>query len=387
MLTDTDCLVLSIFTPSDEVKDASVLFHIHDGNFLKGSGDFEIYHPDQLVQKGIILVLPNYRLGPLGFLCLRDEVAPGNAALKDLTLALKWVKDNIEKFGGNPEEITVSAGGTAGALVSLLAISPMSNTLFRRAIIESGSALAPWALDRQPVSKAMQLVNALSVKTKSNANTKILLEQDIETILETALEKHLIFKPCVDEVKKPFLKYTPLFILETNKFNKNITFMIGSANKAGMFDALNHTVESLAKLNQNYELLLPNDLHFRNNNTARCNAANDIKKMYFADAIINGDEYNNLALYYTDVNYLNPILRSARLLTEGERTVYLYEFSYDGGLNSEKLILDEPLEGATRGDMIGYLFVNENDKKELTPDDADMVEVMTDFWISFISNG
>ncbi|CAG9565790.1 unnamed protein product [Danaus chrysippus] len=76
-----ECLTLTVMKPKDAAG-ADVLFHIHDSSFTSGSGDPLVYNPKHIVPKGVILVLPNYRLGPLGFLCLQNNTAPGNAGLK-----------------------------------------------------------------------------------------------------------------------------------------------------------------------------------------------------------------------------------------------------------------------------------------------------------------
>ena len=85
-----------------------------------------------------------YRLGALGFLSMGNEDVPGNAGLRDQILALKWVKENIAFFGGDPESITI-AGESAGATsIALHLVSPLSNGLFKRAIIQSGGAICPF---------------------------------------------------------------------------------------------------------------------------------------------------------------------------------------------------------------------------------------------------
>lgn len=74
---------------------------IHGGGFVAGAG--ALTGPDFFLDEDVILVAPNYRLGPLGFLSTEDENCPGNFGLKDQVLALKWVQENIKQFGGDPE--------------------------------------------------------------------------------------------------------------------------------------------------------------------------------------------------------------------------------------------------------------------------------------------
>lgn len=75
----------------------------------EGSGGPDFYGPDYFMQKDVVFVTFNYRLGIIGFLSLEDPELniPGNAGLKDQVFALKWVQRNIEKFGGNPQEVTL----------------------------------------------------------------------------------------------------------------------------------------------------------------------------------------------------------------------------------------------------------------------------------------
>lgn len=87
-----------------------VFVWIHGGGFVCGSGSTLLYGPDYLVEKDVIVVTINYRLNIFGFLSLKDSKVgvPGNAGLKDQTMALKWVKQNIECFGGDPNNITIA---------------------------------------------------------------------------------------------------------------------------------------------------------------------------------------------------------------------------------------------------------------------------------------
>lgn len=110
-----DCLTLNVFVPANIKPDSklAVLFFIHGGGFLEGTGDDELYGPDFIIEKDTILVTMNYRLGVLGFLSLNSTLFSGNMGLKDQQLAMKWIHANIENFGGDSKRITIF-GHSAG---------------------------------------------------------------------------------------------------------------------------------------------------------------------------------------------------------------------------------------------------------------------------------
>ncbi|KAB7502074.1 Venom carboxylesterase-6 [Armadillidium nasatum] len=119
---------------------------IHGGAFIVGSANE--YQPYILMNEDIVLIVIQYRLGIFGFLSTEDSVMPGNMGLKDQQLALKWVKENIESFGGDSNSITIFGVSAGGASVHYQVLSPGSKGLFNRAIIQSGTALCPWASNK-----------------------------------------------------------------------------------------------------------------------------------------------------------------------------------------------------------------------------------------------
>ena len=141
-----DCLYLNVATPEWPPKSKhAVLVWIHGGSNLSGDGDDAGFDERTLVHHGLVLVTINYRLGALGFLVhpeLDKESAhhtSGNYGLMDQLAALRWVRENIEGFGGDPENVT-AAGESAGAFdISWLMTSPQAKGLFHRAIGESGA--------------------------------------------------------------------------------------------------------------------------------------------------------------------------------------------------------------------------------------------------------
>ncbi|HWA60722.1 MAG TPA: carboxylesterase family protein [Caulobacteraceae bacterium] len=142
-----DCLTLNVWTPSEAGK-APVLVWLHGGAMVTGSGGDPVYDGARLAREGVVVVTVNYRLGVLGWLAHPELSAEspdgvsGNYGLMDQVAALRWVRDNIAAFGGDPENVTI-AGQSSGALnVVYLMASPTARGLFQRAIAQSGYLVA-----------------------------------------------------------------------------------------------------------------------------------------------------------------------------------------------------------------------------------------------------
>jgi para-nitrobenzyl esterase len=142
-----NCLFLNVYTPKRKKHDVGspVMVWIHGGAFVGGGGD--LYDPTPLVEQGnVIVVTINYRLGLLGFFAQTALDAEGhfnaNYGLMDQQFALKWVRRNIEAFGGDPERVTIFGESAGGESVHANLASPTAAGLFQRAISESGSLFA-----------------------------------------------------------------------------------------------------------------------------------------------------------------------------------------------------------------------------------------------------
>lgn len=148
-----DCLYLNVWTPArDGNEKLPVLVYFHGGGFDAGDGSEGRYDGARLAARGIVSVTVNYRLGVFGFLGLPESAsesphgAAGNYGLLDQLAALRWVRENVARFGGDPEQVTI-AGESAGAIsVNAHMASPLSRGLFARAIGESGGAFSPTRL-------------------------------------------------------------------------------------------------------------------------------------------------------------------------------------------------------------------------------------------------
>ena len=151
-----DCLFLNVFTPetAKEGDKLPVLFYIHGGGFTGGCGHEKHFDGPVWPAHGVIGVTINYRLGPMGFVCLpelkQEAGFTGNYGLYDQMTAMKWVKDNIASFGGDPENITIM-GQSAGAMsVQQHCFSPLTDGLFRKAVMSSGGGVSSALAADQP---------------------------------------------------------------------------------------------------------------------------------------------------------------------------------------------------------------------------------------------
>lgn len=145
---DEDCLTLTVWTAVAGRANAPVIVWLHGGAFLTGAGSLPWYDGRHLAaQHGIVVVGVNYRLGALGFLAVPD-ILPGNLGILDQIAALRWVHENIEAFGGDPDNVTVMGqSGGAHNITSFLATGAAAG-LFKRAVLQS-SPFSVTLLDRE----------------------------------------------------------------------------------------------------------------------------------------------------------------------------------------------------------------------------------------------
>jgi para-nitrobenzyl esterase len=140
-----DCLYLNVWTTAKSVQEKlPVMVWIHGGAFTGGSGTVPLYNGEGMARKGVVFITINYRLGIFGFFAHpelsaeSDLKTSGNYGILDQIAALKWVKENITAFGGDPNNVTI-AGQSAGSFsVNMLVVSPLAKGLFSKAIAQSG---------------------------------------------------------------------------------------------------------------------------------------------------------------------------------------------------------------------------------------------------------
>nr|QLI62121.1 carboxylesterase 9 [Streltzoviella insularis] len=395
---EEDCLVLNVYTPTLKMpKQLPVMVFIHGGGFYWGSDTDLIYNPKYLIEKKVIVVTVNYRLGAFGFLCLRQKEAPGNVGLKDQLAALKWVKNNIRHFGGNSNAITLFGQSVGAAAVNYLMLSQSGKGLFHRVILESGSVLMPFAFDDDPIKSAAIVASKLGYNTtdpkklleifKSTAADDIVRASYVDPF-NNALAPY-IFKPCLenpDVSKETIIRAHPNRLLETMKLDNDISMIIGFNNKEGLRYAAHYSFEGIENLNNDFSKALPSNIFFRSKED-KTDFIKEIKSFYFNNKQITS---NGLIDYFSDALIVYPTIATVQYLLKNTNvSVYNYYFKYDSLRNLNKLISGLPLTpGANHGDELFYLF-NPIIYQPLpmSPNDYTMVNKMTNLWTTFAKTG
>ncbi|KAJ8726118.1 hypothetical protein PYW07_000816 [Mythimna separata] len=394
-----DCLTLNVYSPNHAWDGAPlpVMVFIHGGAFREGSGSALLYGPDYLVSQGVVLVTLNYRLNVHGFLCLGIKEAPGNAGMKDQVAALRWVQRNIRAFGGDPDNVTLFGESAGGASVSYHLLSPMSKGLFHRAISQSGSALASWARQRNPMAKAVALAKELGHNIEDahelySVFTKTSLKELVSTQLPrkkgTLMFQNLPFVPCVEQPidgVEPFLTETPFDILTSGEYNK-VPVIIGSNDEEGYYFAGLETDESLKDMD--FEAVLDEfDLDFPSDVERRV-VAETLKQLYMGDDEISWATILKLSRMHGEPYFNLPgYVETELMLKSTDKPVYNYEFQYRGWRNLPKFVAGRPFwntPGATHADELFYLF-NLFPIPSMFEDE--MIEKMTTLWTNFAKYG
>jgi para-nitrobenzyl esterase len=181
-----------VWAPKKSNQKKAVIVYIYGGGFVSGGAGCAIYDGTAMAQKDIVFVSINYRVGVFGFLAHpelskeSDKKTSGNYALLDMVAALKWVHDNIENFGGDPERVTI-AGQSAGAFaVNFLAASPLTKGLIHGAIAESGGSILPSSIRPAMHLQQMEEVGVGFAKKMNCNNINDLRNKTANEILAAA---------------------------------------------------------------------------------------------------------------------------------------------------------------------------------------------------------
>lgn len=370
-----------------------VLVWIFGGGFIFGQAT--MYGPDFLMREDIVVVTINYRVGALGFLSIDDSnyKVPGNAGLKDQTFALKWVKQNIAKFGGDPDHITIAGESAGGASVNYHLVSEFSKNLFHQAIIMSGSVLAPWAL-----SKSNEMAPRLGKKLGWNglggtaALMQVLMAADPADIVrqqstlatnEEKLHGQIFsFVPVVesyDNAGSSFLRKHPSELLD-QAWSKNLPVLSGGNSGEGfLFYKL---ISEQADVIGNPDLLqmvLPSEItdKYPLNSPVRLMLAEKVKTFYNIDMPVTSGSLTQIIPFLTDRFFWHGIKKNIESRVNGTGVAaptYCYHFNYDSLvlLFFKTLYAGKVIRGTMHAEELLYTF-NFLDVNLLLPPEEAMI--------------
>jgi para-nitrobenzyl esterase len=165
-----DYLTVNVWTPETVGARLPVMVFVHGGGFVAGSTRSELYDGANFARDGVVLVTLNYRLGIPGFLHLPG--VPANRGLLDVIAALRWVRENIAAFGGDPAGVTLFGQSAGATIVGAVLATPEAKGLFQRAIVQSGSGLGAFTPE-QAARVTRAAAGALGVESHAEAFTSI----------------------------------------------------------------------------------------------------------------------------------------------------------------------------------------------------------------------
>src|SRR5262245_49257019 len=203
---DEDCLTLNVWTPGADGRRRPVMVYVHGGAFIIGSGRWGWYEGRRLAERGdVVLVTINYRLGVFGFLNLSEIGGGGyeessNCGLLDQVAALEWVRDNIERFGGDPNNVTVFGESAGGASVCCLLAVDRARGLIHRAIAQSGgpNLIRSQALSLRAAHTFLRHAGVNGIDGLRSLSTRDLLAAQASLLRDNFLGGVRVFGPAVD---------------------------------------------------------------------------------------------------------------------------------------------------------------------------------------------
>ncbi|XP_029731024.2 glutactin-like [Aedes albopictus] len=397
-----DCLTLSVYSNSLDA-DRPVMVYIHGGWFFLGGADQ--YKPNFLLESNIVLVVIQYRLGPLGFLSTMSDDIPGNVGMLDVITALEWVQQYIGYFGGNSSHVTIFGESAGAAAVSSLLHSPMvqsrSTPLFQRAIMQSGSVFAPWTVSDTPLEGTNDIAARLGCT--GAAVEQCLRGVSIQNLLE-AFSAHR--SQTIANSGYPYVAGTGIVVGGPSSFlpqhpktylgnsQKNIAVMAGTNAQDGLF-LLNelHKLQPqlLQTLNTSHALL--HYVHILHEKFGHSKFDGSLEAYAFQHNFLMSEmdrlRWEDLASSLTDIcgthGIKGPVLADVQSFSNANPgNVYLYSFDYSSALTQRNLTVPYPHERPVHhAEELKYLFPIEN----LDEADVRMAKAMVQLWTSFAIGG
>ena len=373
-----DCLVLNIWTPAvGDGRKRPVMLWCHGGGFATGSGSSPVTDGTHLARRGdVVVVTINHRLNVLGFTFLEelggsDFAQSGDVGMLDIVHALKWVRENIAQFGGDPNMVTVFGQSGGGRKVATLLAMPSAKGLFHRAIIESGATIK--LVEREQTARvANELLKKLElnrsqVRELQNLPLDRIMGAYFATMRSMNVDQMTMgFSPTVDGKVVPQHPFHP----RASDVSAEVPLMLGSTRTelTGAADAAAFTL-SEDGLRERIQALVGNATARVIDAYRKTNPGATPSDIYF--------------LIASDHRYSAPVMKIAeRRAAPGKGPAYLYYFRWETPIEGGRLKSPHTIE-------IPFAFDNVK-TSPLTAESAEapaLADKVSDTWIAFARKG
>ena len=374
-----DCLYLNVWAPAAPAEEKRpVLVYFYGGGFQAGDGSEPRYDGAAMASKGIVTVTVNYRLGVFGFLATPElagespHQAAGNYGLLDQVAALRWVRDNIARFGGDPARVTVGGESAGSISVSALMASPLSRSLFAGAIGESGALIRPIAPQSREAAEAagtafMQQVGAGSLDALRAMPAEALLQAT-----DPKASPSFNFAPDVDGL---FLTEPPAETFAHGE-QARVPLLLGTNSQEGSYTAILHDQEPTPG---NYRAALKTMFGDRANEALRLYPGANADEVKRSASALAGD----LFIAHSSWRWMDLHRR-----TSGA-AVYFYYYAHPRPAKRDPAAGESPDPGAVHSGEIEYALGNldGNEVYAWTPVDRDVSRTMQDYFVQFVRSG
>ncbi|HZU71919.1 MAG TPA: carboxylesterase/lipase family protein [Acidimicrobiales bacterium] len=372
--TSEDCLFLNVWTPG--LRDGGrrpVMVWFHGGGFVSGSGSSNAYDGVRLAQRGdVVVVTVNHRLNLFGHLYLAEYgerfADSGNAGVLDLVLALRWVRDNIAEFGGDPENVTIFGESGGGGKVSVLMAMDAATGLFHRAVVQSG----PWLRAVPAEDAAASAAKVLAELGLGVGDVDEVLRLPVEQILKASraapgagsgpvLDGRNILRHPFDPDAPPQSEGVPLMI---GTCRTETSLLVGGGRPALFSLSWEQLAQELAPT------LAGRDAESIVASYRKLHPDRDAVDAYFTITTDRGF-------------YATSVRQADRKAAQGGGPVYFYLLDWNTPVDGGKWRCPHALD-------IGFVFDNVAKSEAMSgigPDQQRMADLMSESWLAFARTG
>jgi para-nitrobenzyl esterase len=369
-----DCLVLNVFTPHVHARaKRAVMVWLHGGGFFLGSGGDKYYEGSNLAGKNdVVVVTLNHRLGAFGYLYLGNEAGPEYSSselvgMLDIVQALRWVKDNIAQFGGDPDNVTIFGQSGGGGKVCTLTAMPSAQGLFHKAIVESGASVHLGSVADATATRDKVLA-FLDMKSVDMDKLRSLSTQELNTA--GAKAGLLAFMPVVDGKIVSFSPFDPF----ASPLSAHVPIMVGSTKD----EATN-----VFLTDPTWQTMTDADLLKRVSASVGPERAPKVIEMY-RSAAPNDKPMHLWTSIITDQMFThNSIVLAERKVAQHAAPVYMYKINWDSPVLGGKLRSPHAVE-------LPFVFDNVDVSAGLVgagPTQNQMAELMSRTFAAFARTG